>query len=64
MAGIMIKSNDGTALSLLSGGGGRGARVSAFPPQEQSRHRLIIFYHVFASEPPADALLLRVLTAR
>ena len=45
----MMKSGDGTALSLLGGGGGGGTRVSAFPPQEQSRHRLLIFYHVFAS---------------
>ena len=42
-----MKTGDGTALSML--GGGRVTRVSAFPPQEQSRHRLLIFYHVFAS---------------
>jgi len=51
IAGLMMKSGDGTALSLLGGGLRGGTKVSAFPPQEQSRHRLIIFYHVFASAP-------------
>ena len=47
IAEVVMKSSDGTALSLL--GSGRATRVSAFPPPEESRHRLLVFYHVFAS---------------